>query len=532
MSTPQAGAVAAPTGYLSEEAKRKFTLKAGILGAVFFILQGVLPIIVGMIMMPFVMMRGFGNIEEVDLRLVAWHQGAAWYTSRSMGFPPTPQRNGGDRLIRLVPGAEGDIRKDIELSASGGRPLAGGGSLWIVSAEEVASCSGGKLSVVDTEVLGNCTQPFVYKGRPAVYEATPLSTALKVLREEGWTEESGVPLPSITEQGFSPTDARPVAVGDKIHFFYSSGHTIYHWVDGGGWQAVAKATGYSWAALELDGAPVIVYLNREQVTARRLVNGTWEKFFEHRTAIASEVGACATGRPGELVVLVQGFPGSIRALTIQDGKVVNTTRHGGGFPFSGWFFMWPFLANVLGMLAPVLLAFILSRDMRRFRVCSYSDGPHGVRFASLWRRACAQMIDGAVLVGPLAVCWIVMMSGFVFEDMMFSPVVMLPTMLLSCGGMVWVFVGLFVFAAMEGSSGQSPGKRLMGIRVLGLDLRPIGFGRAFIRALLKFLDGFFGFMVGIMLVALTEKWQRIGDMAARSVVVMAGGRLPPARPPA
>jgi uncharacterized RDD family membrane protein YckC len=33
------------------------------------------------------------------------------------------------------------------------------------------------------------------------------------------------------------------------------------------------------------------------------------------------------------------------------------------------------------------------------------------------------------------------------------------------------------------------------------------------------VDGFFNFMVGVLLVALTENWQRVGDLAARTVVI-------------
>jgi uncharacterized RDD family membrane protein YckC len=40
-----------------------------------------------------------------------------------------------------------------------------------------------------------------------------------------------------------------------------------------------------------------------------------------------------------------------------------------------------------------------------------------------------------------------------------------------------------------------------------------------VRNLLKFVDGFFYFLVGILLVALTENRQRLGDLAARTVVV-------------
>jgi len=82
-----------------------------------------------------------------------------------------------------------------------------------------------------------------------------------------------------------------------------------------------------------------------------------------------------------------------------------------------------------------------------------------------------------------------------------------------------MIIWLLVFSALEGKHGATPGKWLLGIRVMGTDLQPCGFGRAFLRNILKFVDGFFNFLVGVMLAALSNNWQRIGDMAARTVVV-------------
>jgi uncharacterized RDD family membrane protein YckC len=85
---------------------------------------------------------------------------------------------------------------------------------------------------------------------------------------------------------------------------------------------------------------------------------------------------------------------------------------------------------------------------------------------------------------------------------------------------LWALLVLLVFSYLEGRYGKTPGKWLLGIRVLGTDLRPCGFGRAFVRNLLTLADGFFSFMVGALLVALTENWQRLGDLAARTIVVV------------
>ena len=101
-------------------------------------------------------------------------------------------------------------------------------------------------------------------------------------------------------------------------------------------------------------------------------------------------------------------------------------------------------------------------------------------------------------------------SGVMFPLKMFAMFI---------GAFLWALVVLLAYSYLEGRFGKTPGKWLVGIRVVGTDLRPCGFGRAVLRNLLTFADGFFSFLVGALLVALTENWQRIGDMAARTIVV-------------
>jgi len=57
------------------------------------------------------------------------------------------------------------------------------------------------------------------------------------------------------------------------------------------------------------------------------------------------------------------------------------------------------------------------------------------------------------------------------------------------------------------------------IRCIKINIPDIYQSRALLRNLLKVVDGFFNFMVGILLVALTENWQRVGDLAARTIVI-------------
>jgi uncharacterized RDD family membrane protein YckC len=78
-------------------------------------------------------------------------------------------------------------------------------------------------------------------------------------------------------------------------------------------------------------------------------------------------------------------------------------------------------------------------------------------------------------------------------------------------------------------NGQTPGKRLAGIRVIRESGGPLDFQAACIRNLLglaDFLPAFY--LLGGLLVLLTPRGQRLGDMAAGTIVVRERALRPPA----
>ncbi len=70
------------------------------------------------------------------------------------------------------------------------------------------------------------------------------------------------------------------------------------------------------------------------------------------------------------------------------------------------------------------------------------------------------------------------------------------------------------------ASGRTPGKRWTGLRVVRMGGTPVGFLASALRNILRIVDSLPGFyLVGILFVLFTKNNQRLGDLAARTVVV-------------
>ncbi len=70
------------------------------------------------------------------------------------------------------------------------------------------------------------------------------------------------------------------------------------------------------------------------------------------------------------------------------------------------------------------------------------------------------------------------------------------------------------------TNGQSPGKRALGLRVIKAGGYPISFGDSAIRNLVRLVDFLpFCYGVGLLVMLINGNWQRLGDVAAGTVVV-------------
>jgi uncharacterized RDD family membrane protein YckC len=130
------------------------------------------------------------------------------------------------------------------------------------------------------------------------------------------------------------------------------------------------------------------------------------------------------------------------------------------------------------------------------------------------RRIVATIIDG-LLIGAL----------FTVMTMLFGTITnvgfanwngsmpALPTVLYG------VIVVLY-YVLLEGYVGQTVGKMLLGIKVVREDNGEVpGLGGATIRTLLRIVDSLFSYLVAFITVLISGKNQRLGDMAAHTLVV-------------
>ena len=88
---------------------------------------------------------------------------------------------------------------------------------------------------------------------------------------------------------------------------------------------------------------------------------------------------------------------------------------------------------------------------------------------------------------------------------------------------VWFFLLWFYGGLFEAFwNGQTPGKRLMQIRVLSVDGQPINGLQAMLRNILRAIDmqPIFFYQLGLITASMNDRFQRLGDLACGTMVVV------------
>jgi uncharacterized RDD family membrane protein YckC len=139
---------------------------------------------------------------------------------------------------------------------------------------------------------------------------------------------------------------------------------------------------------------------------------------------------------------------------------------------------------------------------------------HPVRPAPVLRRGAAALVDG-VLVWLIYVAAI-LAGELVPEGDIDQAEVFLARMAIAIGVIAATFL---YFIVPEARFGRTPGKALLGLRVVMSDGKPVTRRGAVIRNFVRPLDFMWFYAIGIVVALANPRRQRIGDMAARTVVV-------------
>jgi uncharacterized RDD family membrane protein YckC len=88
-------------------------------------------------------------------------------------------------------------------------------------------------------------------------------------------------------------------------------------------------------------------------------------------------------------------------------------------------------------------------------------------------------------------------------------------------GLFSFIIFLAYFTYLEGSKGQTIGKMVTKIKVVREDGEMINMNQAFMRTILRIIDGLLAYLIGAILIWRSEEKQRLGDSIAKTVVVKA-----------
>jgi uncharacterized RDD family membrane protein YckC len=135
------------------------------------------------------------------------------------------------------------------------------------------------------------------------------------------------------------------------------------------------------------------------------------------------------------------------------------------------------------------------------------------RLAGPFRRLPALLIDYAILVAGMIILSIVTSLTVSF----LSPGLAMALILLAWFVSQWFYMGLFETYM----NGQTPGKRLVGLRVLTTDGQPVNGMQSIMRNFFRGADLFPAMpIIGLVVMSCNQRSQRLGDLVAGTIVVV------------
>jgi uncharacterized RDD family membrane protein YckC len=151
------------------------------------------------------------------------------------------------------------------------------------------------------------------------------------------------------------------------------------------------------------------------------------------------------------------------------------------------------------------------------------------RFGGFWRRLFACAIDSAILYFVSVILFLIGLLALKLGGVSFVNILMIGDIprgagLFAAAYMAMTFLtGMIYYVWFHGTVGQTPGKRLFGLRVIQISGDKMNLGVAFLRWVGSIVSGLF-FFLGFIWIAFDGRKQGWHDKIAATLVIRTGNK--------
>jgi uncharacterized RDD family membrane protein YckC len=370
--------------------------------------------------------------------------------------------------------------------------------------------------VFKNPAIGNTPKGAVGPKGIYILSTTRRKTELKLISENG-VKQIRFPEDEMKEKMYV-CSSKILCLGNELYLFYKNDDGLFcSKYDGNNWSQPDRFedVGNYKALLFKDGILLFQmdFCKRKNITLRTYSNNSWS---EPKTVTVPETSLHFDLMPAvfaEKPILYQQGLFSEKYYSIDEGQVSGPFKISSSFFFS--LSIWKIiLIAVLPAVIYFLLVFLISFFIGKFKLKRWRMDSKEYEFASLWRRFLANYIDTLITMAPFAAPAYFLFKQDAFFD---NPFRFVSLFLFSMVSMV--LVSYFYFSLLEGIWGKTIGKKICGIVVLKDNFTKCTISKGLLRNLLRIVDFFFYYLVGVVSMAGTMKWQRLGDIVAETVVV-------------
>jgi uncharacterized RDD family membrane protein YckC len=266
----------------------------------------------------------------------------------------------------------------------------------------------------------------------------------------------------------------------------------------------------------------------------------WKNLSTVKLPFMATIDTHAVEYRGHVLLCGEGFSETWREFDGREWKDVSQElgRAGAG-PFGGMMQQYRRMGRGMMLLTwafyffPLLVVAAAHYHFRRVKYPYIFAGGRQVELASFGRRFIAFAIDWAICSAPfMTASFLLMDKQFEYMEAMFTDPGKFALYLTVMMGLTLCFllVPLLYFFLQERKWGRTLGKKLMGLRVIMEQGEPLTGMGAFLRNLVRLPEMIILYIPVIICVAATIKYQRLGDLAGKTIVIRESGAAPPAPP--